>query len=125
MVILVTGKAGAGKTHYAKALTEELQIDGVDVVMIDADEYRGKTQNKDFSDAGRTKNLVGAAKLAAEFEREGKTVIMAFIAPRRVWRTTMRQYWKVSRIVYIPGGSLWENTVYEKPTDDELQIRRN
>ena len=125
MVILITGKRGAGKTHYAKTLTGELQIDKIDVVMIDADEYREKTQNKDFSDAGRMRNLVGAAKLAAEFERQGKVVIMAFIAPRRVWRTTMRQYWEESRIVYIPGGDLWEGTTYETPTDDELQIRRN
>ncbi len=48
MVILITGKRGAGKTHYARTLTEELQIDKVDVVMIDADEYREKTQNQDF-----------------------------------------------------------------------------
>lgn len=128
MVILITGKSGAGKTHYAKTLTQELQINGVDVVMIDADEYRkerGTTKPEDFSDAGRTKNLIGAAKLAAEFEREGKTVVMAFIAPRRIWRATMRQYWQESRVVYIPGGDLWEGTTYEEPTDDELQIRRN
>lgn len=120
MVYLITGKAGAGKTHYANALAEELKNEGKSVVVIDGDIFRKEQGNDDFSDQGRVRNLLGAAKLAQEFEKNGAIVIMAFIAPKREWRELMRSYWKVSRMIYIPGGSLWEGTIYEKPTDDEL-----
>jgi len=128
MVILITGKAGAGKTHYAEYLTKELQMEGKEAVMIDGDEYRkeqGTTDPEHFTDAGRVKNLIGAAEVAVEQEKQGKIVVMAFIAPRRIWRTTMRKLWQESRVVYIPGGDLWENTTYEKPTDEELNIWRD
>lgn len=124
MVILVTGKADAGKTHYANALADELQMQGKDVVVIDGDEYREEHGNKDFSDAGRMRNLIGASELARQLEDEGKVVVMAFVSPRRAWRTMMRRYWKESRLVYIPGGNLWDETTYEIPTDEELNIWR-
>ena len=122
MIYLIIGKAGAGKTHYATALTEELQIEGQKAMMIDGDEYRGETDNTDYSDEGRIKNLLGAAKMAADFEDEGYVVVMAFVAPRRLWRGMMRVYWQAIRVIYIPGGDLWENTTYEVPDDDELNL---
>ena len=120
MVYLITGKAGAGKTHYAKELAKELQEEGYQVRMLDGDTFRKKTKNKDFSDKGRIANLIKAARQAREDEWNGYIVICAFIAPRKEWRDMMRTFWLESRVIYIPGGSLWEGTIYEKPTDNEL-----
>ncbi len=122
MVYLITGKAGAGKTHYAEHLAEDYRLAGHDVVVIDGDELRTKRNNTDYTDEGRIRNLAEAAEMAAEFEAQGKIVIMAFVAPKREWRDTMREYWRMSIVVYIPGGSLWKGTKYERPGDGELTL---
>ena len=119
MIYLITGKAGAGKTHYSKALAKELIDEGIRVVVLDGDEFRQETGNEDFSDKGRRGNLLGAAKIAADLEAQGFTVILAFVAPLRKWRDEMRSLWRESEVIYLPGGTLWEGTTYEKPTRDE------
>jgi bifunctional enzyme CysN/CysC len=124
MVILITGKKDAGKTTYAKRLVEELIANGVEAVMLDGDEFRQETGNDDFTDEGRQRNLIGAAKVAAELERQGNIVTVAFVAPRKAWREAMRLLWKESRLVYLPGGTLWPNTTYEIPDEEEFEIRR-
>ena len=123
MVILITGKAGAGKTHYADALVRELKTEGKEAVKIDGDDLRLEQGNTKFDDTGRMRNLTYAAELAARYEKRGVIAVLSFIAPKREWRDMMRAKWKESRVVYIPGGYLWEGTEYEKPTDDELNIR--
>ena len=123
MVILITGRANAGKTHYGAQLAKELILEGLNVSMIDGDTHRDKTNNKDFTDKGRIDNLTSAADLAAELEEHADVVIVAFVAPRQEWRDMMRKKWKKSRVVYVPGGTLWEGTTYEKPTDEELETR--
>ena len=115
MIYLITGKAGAGKSHYSRALAAELILEGKRVVVLDGDEFRKETGNEDYSDQGRIDNLMGAAKIAADLEEQGFIVIMAFIAPREAWRKQMRSLWKESEVIYIPGGTLWPGTIYEKP----------
>lgn len=122
MVYLVTGKKDAGKTTYGKRYAEELKADGYKVIMIDGDEFRDKNQNQDYTDAGRIKNLMSAAEMAADFEDKGYIVIMAFVAPRKEWRDMMRRLWKMSSVIYVPGGTLWSGTTYDRPTEDELTL---
>ncbi len=121
MVYLITGKAGAGKTHYSKAMAKELIKEGKYTTVIDGDKFRKKNKNQDFSDEGRIKNLMSAAVLASELESRGDIAILAFIAPKKQWRDEMRKLWTKSRVIYIPGGHLWPNTEYEKPTEKELR----
>lgn len=122
MVYLITGKKDAGKTTYGKRFAEELKADGHKVIMIDGDEFREKNKNDDFSDEGRIKNLMSAAEMAAEFEEKGYIVILAFVSPRREWRDMMRKLWMMSAVIYIPGGTLWPGTTYDRPTDGELTM---
>lgn len=120
MVILVTGKAGAGKSTHAFALAQELRDDGIRVRVLDGDLYRRSTGNQDYSDQGRESNLMGLAQAAARSEDSGAVAIVAAIAPRKEWRQAMRAMWKESRLVYLPGGCLWDGTTYERPSDDEF-----
>jgi len=125
MVILVTGKSGAGKSHYAREYIRERMENGkVAVMWIDGDTFRKETDNQDFSDEGRMRNLREAAIRASDYEYQGVMVICSFVAPRKEWREMMREYWNESLVVYIPGGTLWPGTEYEIPDMEELTIRR-
>ena len=121
MVYLITGKAGAGKTHYAEAFAKELQEEGYQVRVLDGDTFRKKTKNKDYTDKGRIANLIKAARQAREWEWAGYIVICAFVSPQKEWRNMMRGFWDESRLIYIPGGTLWKDTTYETPTEDEFE----
>ena len=125
MVILITGKAGSGKSHYSQALAKELTDAKVPVATFDGDALRSETGNKDFTDKGRIQNLIKAASLARQREYAGDVVILSFVAPRKEWRNIMRNFWDESRLVYMPGGTLWKDTTYEIPTDDEFKIYNN
>lgn len=123
MVILVAGKAGAGKTTYANRLAEELLSSGHKVRVLDGDEQRKAANNQDFSEAGRYRHLMSMARSASEAERLGYVVIVAAIAPRIYWREKMRSMWRESLLVYLPGGTLWEGTEFEKPRPAELGVK--
>jgi len=120
MVYLITGKAGAGKTTYMRRLEQELIDEGRKVFCIDGDEFRKQTGNSDYSDEGRLRNLMKAAELASKKECEGMIVLMAFVSPYRSWRNEMRRLFIRSRVIYIPGGTLWERTTYERPDETEV-----
>lgn len=122
MVYLITGKQGAGKTHYADEFARELKSEGMKVWRLDGDAFRAQNENHDYSDDGRMKNLMAAAKQAAEFESSGFIVVMSFIAPKREWREAMRTHWRHSCVIYVPGGKLWPGTEYERPKDIECSL---
>ena len=123
MVYLITGKAGAGKTCYARRLCDELKERGARVYLLDGDEFRKATNNNDYTDEGRRRNLMNAAQIACKAERDGFMVILSFVAPTKMLREEMRSLWCQSRLVYLPGGKLWPGTVYEMPDEDELDGR--
>lgn len=124
MVYLITGKPNSGKTTYANRLAEELRADGKNVVVIDGDEWRKQNKNYDFTDNGILRNLMGAALKASNLEREGKIIILAFVAPKWVFRVQMRRLWKESMTIYIPGGEMKKDTVYQRPDLRELRQTR-
>lgn len=119
MVFLICGKSGAGKTTYAMNLAEELTTECL-VRVLDGDEQRAVSGNNDYSDAGRHRHLMGMARAASHAESLGFVVIVAAIAPKAIWRREMRAMWRESRLVYLPGGTLWEGTIFERPKFDEF-----
>lgn len=120
MVIMIVGKPGAGKTHHAYALAKEYSLRGEPAAVLDGDEVRAETDNRDFTDTGRRQHLVKIANMAAKFERHGIVAVVAVVAPKKEYRDMMRGHWQKSRMIYLPGGSLWEGTEYEAPRDAEF-----
>ena len=47
MVILITGKKGAGKSYYAQKLVEELKAEDYKVYWLDGDKFRAEKGNTD------------------------------------------------------------------------------
>lgn len=125
IVILICGKSGAGKTFHAKRLAEELRSSGMMVQILDGDAFRGMMGNKDFSGVGRYKNLKAMSETAQMIEANGRTAIVACMAPMKSLREMMRSYWAESRLVYLPGGTLWDGTEYETPDTGEFDVYRN
>lgn len=118
---MICGKAGAGKSTHARLLAKEYRAAGQEAAILDGDVFRHICGNNDYSNAGRKRNLKGLAEEAAIIEGAGRVCIVAVMAPKREWRDMMRDMWQGrGRLVYLPGGSLWEGTEYELPSDDEF-----
>ena len=101
------------------ALLMEFKDDGKVAYLLDSEVVREIRGNRDFSDSGRRRHLMYLADCAADVESKGQVAIVTAICPSRELRDEMRSRWKESRLVYIPGGKLWEGTTYERPQDDE------
>ena len=77
MIYWFTGQPCAGKTNLAKKLHTLKHH----AFMIDGDDLRELTTNKDYSINGRVNNINTAQKLAHYLHNQGKDVIVAVVAP--------------------------------------------
>jgi len=124
MVIFITGKSGAGKTTLAYRTAYELSQRGQRVTVLDGARFRkhfAKQLRLDMTDAGRRRNVEAVATFAALLEEQGHTVVVELFAPTKELRMLARSKWMQSRLVYLPGGTLWKGTTYEEPQKEELQ----
>jgi len=112
-VILITGKAGAGKTTLATSLAKN-----IDAVLLDSDAIRA-IYPTGFSDQDREQHLFRMASLAALIREQGNNVIIAAIMPKKSWRQMMLEKVPGAALIHIPGGTLWPGTEYEEPGEDE------
>jgi len=82
MIIWLTGQPGSGKTVLAGWLQSFTEINSR-VMIIDGDDIREIFQNKDYSEAGRRKNIELAQNLALFLHNKKYTVIVALVSPYR------------------------------------------
>ena len=82
MIIWLTGQPGSGKTVLAGWLQSITEINSR-VMQIDGDDIREIFQNKDYSEAGRRKNIELAQKLALFLHKKKYTVIVSLVSPYR------------------------------------------
>lgn len=122
MVYWITGRASAGKTVYAHRLKKHLEAKDVKVLVLDGDEVRQyfPSKHEAFSDEDREENIMRIARFAAIAEKQGITVIVAVISPKKEWRMKARKMFNESMVIYMPGGKLWEGTDYEDPDHEEM-----
>src|SRR3954471_14394359 len=91
MIYWFTGQPGAGKTTLAQALVKALKERGHAAVHLDGDILRAVTDNRDFSTAGRMKNVRAAQALAAHIHNDDVWVVAAFVSPFRHLREEFKQ----------------------------------
>ena len=76
-IIWLTGQPGHGKT----TLCQELMKIYKDAFHIDGDDIREIYQNKDYSEAGRRKNIEIAQYLAHYLQSKGRMVLVSLVSP--------------------------------------------
>lgn len=78
MIYWFTGQPCAGKTVLSRYLHSHLKMKPF---LIDGDDLRELTTNKDYSINGRVNNVNTAQKIAHYLHNQGKDVIVALVAP--------------------------------------------
>ena len=78
MIYWFTGQPCAGKTVLSRYLQSHLRMKPF---LIDGDDLRDLTKNKDYSIKGRVNNVNTAQKIAHYLNNQGKDVIVALVSP--------------------------------------------
>lgn len=120
MVYWITGRANSGKTTYARRLKAELEMLGASCISLDGDEVRNNVDSGNYDDVNRMKHILRVAGFAAILERQGYTVIISLVSPKKSWRMMARKKFARSFLIYMPGGTLWDGTTYEEPDTEEM-----
>lgn len=85
MIIWLTGQPGAGKTTICKHAINE------GAFHIDGDDLRDLFDNKDYSEAGRRKNVELAQQIAQYLHNKGKHVWVSLVSPFKDQRDKFKQ----------------------------------
>jgi adenylylsulfate kinase len=122
MKILIMGLPGSGKTTLAEKLLEELHKNGP-AEWLNADEVRKEFDDWDFSPEGRLRQAKRMRILADKCVDAGYPVICDFVCPTR----ELRAVFDADVTIWldtIPKGRFADtNTIFEKPTEKEYDIR--
>ena len=127
-IIWLTGQPGSGKTTIAKALKKKILSNSKDnnVILVDGDDLRDITTNKDYSKQGREKNITTAQKIAHFLSNKDFIVIVALVAPYLNIREKFKLITPVLEIYLhteeIRGREHFFAKDYEKPKKDFLDM---
>lgn len=123
MIINLTGQAGSGKTSIAKQIVNIMP----NSINIDGDELREIFVNKDYSEAGRRKNIQNAYNIALFLEAKGYTPVISLISPYKDLRDELKFNGKQVLEVYVTtteirGREKFFAEGYQPPTEKFLPI---
>ena len=121
MIYWFTGQPGHGKTVLATAFKEYLNND---CFHIDGDDIREIFDNKDYSEAGRRKNIELAQHLAHFLHKKGQNVVVSLVSPYKDQRDAFKHKLGKGILEYyihttdIRGREDYHVDGYEAPTED-------
>jgi adenylylsulfate kinase-like enzyme len=87
MIYWFTGQPGSGKTVLASALKIHL----TNSFHVDGDDLRAIFDNKDYSQAGRLKNIDLAQKISNFLQNKGHDVVVSLVSPYREQREEFKK----------------------------------
>jgi len=121
MIYWFTGQPGHGKTVLATAFKEYLNND---CFHIDGDDIREIFDNKDYSEAGRRKNIELAQHLSHFLHKKGQNVVVSLVSPYKDQRDAFKGKLGKGILEYyihttdIRGRENYHVDGYEAPTED-------
>jgi adenylylsulfate kinase len=126
MIYWFTGQPGSGKTTLAIALKSALEKTGHRVVHLEGEFLRDLMANKDFSEAGRIRNIQAGQQLAAKLHGDGIFVVASFVSPYRNLRDVFKSRHNVLEIYVhtteVRGREAYFVTNYEPPERNFLDM---
>jgi adenylylsulfate kinase len=130
MIYWLTGQPGHGKTTLAKLFKEHLEVNykHKKIMHIDGDDLREIFNNKDFSKAGRIKNITFAQGLAKYLHMKNFEVIVSLVAPYKEVRESFKTDLGSELIeIYVHTDELRGREAnhvsdYEIPTENFIDI---
>ena len=127
-IIWLTGQPGSGKTTLAEAIHKKIseKYSKEKIIIVDGDDLRNITTNKDYSRKGRENNIITAQKIAHFLSNKNFIVIVALVAPYLKIREDFKSITPVSEIYLhtneVRGREHFFADDYEKPEKDFLEI---
>ena len=125
MIYWFTGQPGHGKTVLATAFKEYLNNN---CFHIDGDDIREIFDNKDYSEAGRRKNIELAQHLSHFLLKKGQNVVVSLVSPYKDQRDAFKGKLGKGILEYyihttdIRGRENYHVDGYEAPTEDFCNI---
>ena len=89
MIYWLTGQPGAGKTTLVKMLCTHLYP--MKPMIVDGDDIREIFNNKDYSEAGRRKNVELAQHLAHFIHNKGGVALVSLVSPYKDQRDSFKE----------------------------------
>ena len=127
MIYWFTGQPGAGKTTLAKELAKYLQSNQKGIHHIDGDDLRDIFKNKDYSEAGRRKNIELAQNIAKFLSIKNNDVIVSLVSPFKDQRDDFKKDMVNVVEIYVHtteerGREGFHVSDYQQPTDKFINI---
>lgn len=127
-IIWLTGQPGSGKTTIALSLEKKIKFEDTSkkIMIIDGDDLRDITINKDYSKKGREKNITTAQKIAHFLFNKNFIVIVSLVAPYKELREEFKSIAPVLEVYLhtteVRGREKFFAEDYEAPVENFINI---
>lgn len=127
-IIWLTGQPGSGKTTIALSLEKKIKSkdSSTKIMVIDGDDLRDITINKDYSKKGREKNITTAQKIAHFLFNKNFIVIVSLVAPYKELREMFKSIAPVLEVylhtTQIRGREKFFAEDYEPPVKNFINM---
>ena len=127
-IIWLTGQPGSGKTTLGNAIKKRLseKNQNINCQLIDGDDLRDIIVNKDYSEAGRRKNIQLAIDISKYLESKNILPIICLVAPYRDLRDSLKKDRSVCEVYLYTdedrGREHFFAADYQPPVKDYIKI---